>query len=86
MELFKVLLTESDRGSRYQGSDARAAMASVEKFIQDNWGAIAFDYKKTFPSGGFKLSGFSLAPQVAGFALGGVNVQRSGSRGCPVSR
>src|SRR4029453_3016040 len=51
MEIFKVLLTENERAERYKDDAAREAMASVEKFIQKNWGAIAFDYRKTFPSG-----------------------------------
>jgi hypothetical protein len=79
MEIFKVLLTQEKREARYSNSDAKAALAAVEKFIQANWGAIAFDYKKTFPSGGFKLTGLSFAPQVMGFALGGLNIDRDGS-------
>jgi hypothetical protein len=80
MEIFKVLLTENTRKERYKANASAArALANVEKFIQTNWGAIAFDYKKTFPSGGFKLSNVSLAPQIAGFAVGGVSLDRPGS-------
>src|SRR5438034_5838532 len=75
MEIFKVLLTEDARPGRY-ASDAKKALASIEKFIQKNWGAIAFDYRKTFPSGGFKFDGISFEPQAFGFGLGSVEVKK----------
>lgn len=81
LEIFKVLLTEGKRRDRYKkNADAIEALDSVEEFIQKNWGIIAFDHKKTFPSGGFKLDGLSFAPQAAGFALGGLSIDRDGGR------
>lgn len=75
MQVFKVLLTESERPSRY-GKDAKSALDAVEKFIQRNWGVIAFDHKKTFPSGGFRLDGVKIAPSVLGNSAGGVEVKQ----------
>jgi len=76
MEIFKVLLTEDTRSDRYKDSGAKKALASVERFVQKNWGALAFDYRKTFPSGGFKLDGLSFEPQAFGFGVGGVDIHR----------
>jgi hypothetical protein len=77
IEIFKLLLTQ-DRNRYKESSDAKKALASVEAFIRKNWGHIAFDYKKTFPSGGFQFSGLQFAPQVYGFAVGGADVDRHG--------
>jgi hypothetical protein len=85
IEIFKLLLTQ-DRRRYKDSSDARAALASVEAFIKKNWGHIAFDYKKTFPSGGFKLHGLQFAPQVLGFAAGSVSVDKPGGLGQTIAR
>src|ERR1041385_3831311 len=79
LEIFKVLLTENDRGERYQDKEMKRALSGVEKFIQKNWGAIAFDYRKTFPSGGFALDGLSFGPQAFGFGLGSIDVKSAGN-------
>lgn len=80
LEAFKLILTDAKRSSRYQTKEQRESLKAVEKFITDNWGVVAFDFKKTFPGTGYKLEGMQLAPQAFGFGLGGVNVSR-GSEG-----
>jgi hypothetical protein len=85
IEIFKLLLTQNR--DRYKNSgDAKKALASVEAFIRKNWGHIAFDYKKTFPSGGLKLQGLQFAPQVLGFAAGSINVDHPGGLGQTIER
>lgn len=86
LEIFKVLLTLNDRDSRFTNKNAKAALAAVESFIQNNWGLIAFDYKKTFPSGGLKIDGISVNPEFAGFSVGGVTISRTGGLGETVER
>jgi hypothetical protein len=82
MQIFKTLLTEERRAERYKDAGAKAALASVEKFIQSNWGVLDFDHKKTFPSAGFRLESVTVDPQFAGYGLGGVSVKRgSGALG-----
>lgn len=85
MEIFKVLLTEGARAARYS-EEAKKALKGVEGFIQKNWGQIAFDYKHTFPGGGFDFSEFNIAPEVAGFALGGASFSRSGNLSLSLER
>jgi hypothetical protein len=85
LEIFKILLTADDRRSRYT-KKAQDALNEVESFIQKNWGVIAFDYKKTFPSGGLNLDGLSISPEIAGFGLGGVQLKRTGALGATIER
>jgi hypothetical protein len=85
MEIFKVLLTETKRGTRYN-DEARKSLKGIETFMQKNWGQIAFDYKHTFPGGGFDFSEFNVAPEVAGFALGGASFSRSGNLSLSLER
>lgn len=80
LEMFKIILTDTNRPTRYTQKEQKEALSEVEKFISKNWGIIAFDYKKTFPSGGFKLDNINVGPQAFGFGLGGVDVRRQGGQ------
>jgi hypothetical protein len=80
IELFKIILTDAERDARYILQPQKDALAAVEKFIKNNWGVIAFDYKKTFPSGGFALGAGDIKPSAAGFSLGGVSITRDGAK------
>lgn len=78
LEILKVILNDQDRAEKYQGKDQKDALKAVEDFIKKNWGVLNFDYKKTFPAGGFQLNSFEFKPEVMGNAVGGVGVSRDG--------
>lgn len=80
IEIFKFITTDSNRESRYAGKSAADAIKAVSKFINNNWGSPSFDFKKSFPSGGFKIDGITIGPQILGNGLGGVNAARGGVR------
>ena len=87
LEILKSVLSEPDRAGKYKGKEQRSALRAAEDFIKKNWGVLNFDYKKTFPAGGFQLSSFEFKPEVLGNALGGVGVSREGgSLGDTLSR
>jgi hypothetical protein len=84
IEIFKALLADPNRSSFTKTE--QEALDAVEQFIKKNWGTVAFDYKKMFPSGGFNVDALKVAPQAAGFGLGGVDITRKGGLGETIIR
>lgn len=86
LEASKLFLADPQKAERGYSREQKRSLNSLEAFITSNWGALDFDYKKTFPRGGLRVSSIEVNPQVAGIGLGGVELERGGGLGDSLTR
>jgi hypothetical protein len=74
VELAKLRVRVDPSSSVYVSGTA--SVAELSDFLVQTWGTTQFDYKETFKRRQYRVARATLAPQLAGAALGSVEWQR----------